>query len=1001
MADDKNKGSLLPISTVAVILAALGVTMFVQPFKGNRPFIPEYRESYERVNARLWQDPFQAVLDSVKAGATLDSASQVDIERDARNGTAEKAFASRYLETDESTPKVTVLAVMVPGGPYFEDAENRMRYRYALLSGLNRVGFASVDAEHVEFIKIAPSDKRITLSNIIPFEWLEELKWETNALDREDRKLQKESVLVIWISDNLFERTPLSKFARLLGYIKKRDELRRIDAFKIIGPAISGTLQEMVREVYNDKSLTFDEGVDIYSAVATVDNARLLEDATGRQLPERSARELIKEKFREHKIRLIRTIGTDGALFDGLINELNLRGVNLRDERNHLLLIAEWDTYYGRSSKYLFNEALKAFLKKKGVPETEFDRHAKRVHFLSYLRGIDGSLPGEQEGKDKKDGGDAEVKNDPLSDVKKLEQPIGKSQYDYLRRLAEATYDLSRNLRARRNGEEFRAIGVMGSDFYDKYLVLQALRQRFPDVIFFATDLDGRFLHPDNIKWTRNLVVASNFDLSLRRDYVVDVQGEVPPFRDNYQTSVFLTVLQAFEDKWSYLDEGVRNRLGQLAKEEASGNGLQPLIFEIGRHKAVSLTDPGDTVHPQRQQAVVDVWFCLRVALGIALGLIVLFWTSGRVNHYMRRLYDAEGKYKVTAVGLVLFVAAFGYLILRVSNRADEEPFSLLEGISIWPAEILRFLAILLSALFLYLSWSSREANRKRIDERLFHVEEESGGPLQANGSEDKPSETRQGTKLRELWRDYVKRDLDRHRVLRVIAILIPYTLLCGVMISLDPPASPVRGRLSSGIDHAVSLVSSIFLVAVIFYIFDVTRCCRRFITNASDNIVALHQTYGDVRDQVNNELTLIRLIAMRTETVGKLIFYPFIVWFVVFISRFDYFDNWRTPSGLAVVISLGAVYAWSSAFLLRQSAERARASALGRLKDLLLANLADKDPSPSLTRHIEAVLDEVRSMRQGAFTPFTQHPLLQSLLVPFGGVGGIYLIDFLTKMNF
>ena len=138
----------------------------------------------------------------------------------------------------------------------------------------------------------------------------------------------------------------------------------------------------------------------------------------------------------------------------------------------------------------------------------------------------------------------------------------------------------------------------------------------------------------------------------------------------------------------------------------------------------------------------------------------------------------------------------------------------------------------------------------------------------------------------------------------------------------------------------------------------------------------------------------------MRTEAVGKLIFYPLIVWLVMFVSRFDYFDNWRTPTGLAVVVSLGALYAWSCAFLLRRSAEYARTCAEGRLKKLLFNTLKEEKPSSERIKQIESVLDEVRSIRQGAFAPFTQNPVVQSLLVPFGGVGGIYLIEFLTKMN-
>ena len=49
----------------------------------------------------------------------------------------------------------------------------------------------------------------------------------------------------------------------------------------------------------------------------------------------------------------------------------------------------------------------------------------------------------------------------------------------------------------------FKAIGVLGSDVYDKLLILQALKQNFPHAIFFTTDLDARLFPPREIQWTR------------------------------------------------------------------------------------------------------------------------------------------------------------------------------------------------------------------------------------------------------------------------------------------------------------------------------------------------------------------------------------------------------------------------------------------------------------------------------------------------------------------
>jgi hypothetical protein len=998
MGDDKNKSSLLPISGVLIILAALGVTIFTQPFKGTRPFVPELRESYEKVNARLWQDPFRAVLDSVRDGKQPKSDGEFDISK-AQN--QQKPNKSESLKSKIGEKKtVTVLGVMVPGAPYAEDTEIRMRLRYATLSGLGRVGFIPDDAEHIGFIQITPS-KNITLSSIMPFEWL---------TYTEDGK-EKDSVLVVWINDNVFQKTPLLKLARLAEYLEPPKILKRRDGwFKIIGPATSTPLKEMVREVFDSdisKRLRGLQGTIIYSAIATVDNALLLRDSTSEKLSEDEAREKIVNRFDTCGIAFKRTIESDNKLAKELVHELKLRGVHLKDEKEkldkdkkpHLVLVAEWDTYYGRSFYDVFIEAAikeDVLLQEK---EREKQRIARRVHRISYLRGIDGSLPGEKENiKDEK----AEAKSDPLKDTKSLEQPIGKSQYDYLRRLAEETYRLDQDLQANKKGE-IKAIGVMGTDFYDKYLVLQALRQRFPDVIFFTTDLDARFLHPDNIKWTRNLVVASNFGLSLRKDHEVDIQGEVPPFRDNYQTSVFLAVLRAFSDE-SYLGRTDNDqKVKELIKKD-----LQPLIFEIGRHQAVVLTDTRGTIHPGTHQVGGSIEFYIQIVAIILSALIFLFFTSTRVNTYAKGLIGDRKRSKIPAVIGALLIVVFAVAIYRISNRPGEEPFFIFEGISVWPTEVFRFTAILLSALFIYWSWRARKENTEYINKE-FDFESS-----QDNGSKNgiwnwikkvaeldwKPKESKQGVALEELWFEYVRRD--QYHFGRVIIIAISYLLFCGLIVTFDVPVSPVRGTITSVIDKILVMVSVISFVALLSYVFDVTRCCRKFITMASNECSRKSNDQPDapVQVQIDDQLTLIRLIAIRTDRVGKLIFYPFIVWLVMFVSRFDYFDNWRTPLGLALVISLGALYAWGCAFLLRQSAEGARTCALGRLKKLLFDTLKEENPNPERIKQMESVLDEVKSIRQGAFAPFTQHPVVQSLLVPFGGVGGIYLIEFLTKMN-
>ena len=75
----------------------------------------------------------------------------------------------------------------------------------------------------------------------------------------------------------------------------------------------------------------------------------------------------------------------------------------------------------------------------------------------------------------------------------------------------------------------------MGTDVHDKLLILQALRQYFPEKVFFTTDLQAIYQQPENYEWTHNMIIASHFGLQLRGE----LQGSIPPFRDSYQTALY------------------------------------------------------------------------------------------------------------------------------------------------------------------------------------------------------------------------------------------------------------------------------------------------------------------------------------------------------------------------------------------------------------------------------------------------------------------------------
>src|SRR5262249_358447 len=154
-------------------------------------------------------------------------------------------------------------------------------------------------------------------------------------------------------------------------------------------------------------------------------------------------------------------------------------------------------------------------------------------------------------------------------------------QFDYLRRLARHIREEHERLRREENSQGFTSIGVFGTDLYDKLLVLQAIRHEFRSATFFTTDLDARYLDPRDLPWTRNLLVASSYGLQLRND----IQGEIPPFRNSYQTATFLAARVALSDA-----DAARKR-ATLIEPSRIANWLgEPRLYEIGRTEAVDLS---------------------------------------------------------------------------------------------------------------------------------------------------------------------------------------------------------------------------------------------------------------------------------------------------------------------------------------------------------------------------------------------------------------------------
>jgi len=606
-----------------------------------------------KINSRLWQDPFESVnyylknkSDSIQkinkksnenftlsytpsqknpkdsgepylpSNMNKKSTEDITISKAPSDELEEKNDLINLIEEingwSAKDKKVTVLGVMVPSEFYFQDIEYRQRVRYATLSGLGVKGFEPEDSNHIRLIK-----------NI--YNWPEFVPYE---IFKSNKKGENKKILVFWLLDSYFndlkngKKVPLRRLLEWVNefnpkanakvksscvdeinpttsskdkekddraeYIKKyRCEFEKTKdwSFKLIGPSTSGLLGAMVTEAMEIKKKQKNEGnsifkrsghpIEIFNVRATIDEDLILKQVEGTE--KKNERDTVYELFQKKFIKpenddefpfvFIRTIPTDGELAKLIIKELGKRSIgNAKNGKNscpggdRVALISEWDTAYGRSFQKTMNN------NKNGA-------HLCFEHF-SYQRGIDGQVPGSK--KNSKSNSEVKSQNQNSNNAEL------QNQFDYLIRLSDQIKNQSPDGENFENSGDFKAFGILGSDFYDKLSVLKTLRKRFPGRVFFTTDLDARYFHRHEFPTVRNLLVASGFDLKLNRIW----QKDIPPFRDGYQTATFFAVQLALTPK---IEKNFSDQHKGFDYQDRIDSFIDPQIFEIGRNQAFPL----------------------------------------------------------------------------------------------------------------------------------------------------------------------------------------------------------------------------------------------------------------------------------------------------------------------------------------------------------------------------------------------------------------------------
>lgn len=1030
-SDDKSSPAVPTIAIIALLVSLFAAQETI--LKPTRPaMINTEKAGTEDVRSRLWQDPFQAVEQHLKQFPSEDESNKSSLSFSgtvSQNEEKKSSFAvsgtiTQKIEVsvpDECNKPIVhsieklrcrigeeigenksphILAVMIPGGPYAEDHEWRLRNRYALISGLSAGNYAPEDSEHIKFINFKDTCKKTSeaenkeknyfcdFPDYVPYELFEPIS-----------PNEQNKVLVLWLNNDTFARSKniLETLNQIENQIQpgSKTDIPRIK-LNIIGPYNSQTLRKLYDQ--KEESDKYLENSHIFSPSVTANNDQLSNT--------KDDQESKSNKWLQNKI--IRTIGTHSNLANTLLCELALRGITpyqiksieeikgmcsglkglkltKSNQPHHIVLIGELDTFYSRMLTESLLKKIDEF--NQFLPPENASITETHVHRFNYLRGLDGiTSQRPSTNQDNKNKESQTNKLDNKETKEQAERPTGASQLDYLLRLAEQIKQLDK-IKAKEGG--IKAIGITGNDTYDKLLILQALRKKFPDVLFFTTDLDARLLHPTEIKSTRNLIVASSYGLQLHPK----LQKNTPPFRDSYQTAMYLTTLLALQ-KLHPESQSSKDSLETIIKDSLD----KPRLFEIGNDGAVDLSHTlGNKIHREPENASASKFpneeeIIYLISSIMTLTILLCYLLPKSLKPIIIRVC-------IGAIGLIFF-----YQAIPALDDHGSESLSFTNGTSIWPANGIRFVACILAICFF--CSVIKQLRKNYLDSaRKYKLRRgpEENKSLWSQLSIDQWKTTSNKNRLiTDIWSEYLEYRGFSHcgtRVVKMLGLFLVFVMTLNQIDYFGIPATPFRGITSYYATIIILLFAVLAYLILTFVIADITSLTSRFIKKLTScsikwppGTMNSYKKYGLPISTVKNKI-LMNFIHQQANVINNFIYYPFFILFLLIMSRSYFFDNWQISPLLLFIFIFTALITLGSAIRLREASEDARKHILDKLDQLLAESQIRTNDSAESTQ-IKSLINEIKELKDGVFQPLSHHPIVLSLLIPFSSIG-VYLLEY------
>ena len=853
-------------------------------------------------------------------------------------------------------------------------------------------------------------------------------------------------------------------------------------SFALIGPTSSTTLSAMYKEAADPHTegnrFTHGPQLSIYVTTPSTETffTTSLEDAqqcSSLGALDESFAETLRQKTNLR--RFFRVCETDDVVAGGLVRELQSRGLNIiptsadwkisqanHDEEllDNVALICEHETLFGRAFAQTFSASLwhhaesdeQSYRERDGLWRQSHGSLPPNLHVYFYPRGI------KDQAAQQLNDTNASNSSAPSTTISPQmpERPEGLSQLDYIRRLAN-----SLSLEYRRAGRyRLRAIGIVGTDVYDKMLLLQALRAEFPDMLFFTTDLDARLLHYTNFHFTRNLIVGSTYGLTLRDRY--QRTSGIAAFRDSGQTAAYVAcrlAISADHSNGRSASTVNPDELGVILPEQVHKSIREPLMFEVGREVAVTLSplvQDADSLHPAPFRPIdASNWFFTLTAVALFMAMVVYVFTPARnrlsgiayaafqpfgwrpANDPLHQadprpvwhqsLRDKRRRLLWVASGISVVIGLALVVAIYHSHYGGGEPFAIMAGYSTWPSIIINQLALILTLFFLVESWYTIRYTECRLDHD-FHL---GGQRVAARAGFLLPLSVwwpglQDGRiQVDSLWEQCKSLGSLSNRFARVgIMFMILSAFWATMYLLYGDSNDPLRGNVNLFWGRVMSNCSLALLAWLTLFVVDATTLVLVFVRNLAghesaynpatlNRLWSLHFVENTTpttpptpppavpAEKLQRIVPFadITVIGELTNSVYQIILFPFIALTLMILARSGFFDNFAWSKVMLTVYGMLFGYAIWCAIVLQRTSEQTRQRAIETLHQKLDAvRVGEPSQEKNLAPLYDAVIRQTQNVSHGAFMALVDNPLLRAVLLPTGGTTLLALLQYLSS---